>query len=89
MWGNPGHLSEIERIIQENPPSLFELPTADSAESERPELRVFLPQTNKENSTYDGIDWGGERVAEEVRNMLCRPPLDLQTERTLKMLLDT
>jgi alpha-beta hydrolase superfamily lysophospholipase len=26
----------------------------------------MLPETNRGESTYDGIDWGGERVATEV-----------------------
>ncbi|KAF9076635.1 putative serine esterase-domain-containing protein, partial [Rhodocollybia butyracea] len=50
MWGNPGHLAEMARIARE----------------ERPQLYVFLPETNKEDSTYDGIDWGGERIAQEI-----------------------
>jgi hypothetical protein len=29
-------------------------------------LHVMLPETNQAGSTCDGIDWGGERVAEEV-----------------------
>ncbi|KAJ7180653.1 DUF676-domain-containing protein [Mycena filopes] len=44
MWGNPGHLSELNRIVKET--------VAD------PSLH--------DDSTYDGIDWGGERVAEEI-----------------------
>ena len=31
------------------------------------ELHVMLAETNQDESTYDGIDWGGERVASEVR----------------------
>ncbi|KAJ3892558.1 putative serine esterase-domain-containing protein [Lentinula edodes] len=50
MWGNPGHLAEMERIVKEV----------------QPELHVLLAETNKEDSTYDGIDWGGERVAQEI-----------------------
>ncbi|KAJ3713816.1 putative serine esterase-domain-containing protein [Lentinula raphanica] len=50
MWGNTSHLSEMERIVKEM----------------RPELHVLLAETNQEDSTYDGIDWGGERVAKEV-----------------------
>ncbi|TFY55966.1 hypothetical protein EVG20_g9119 [Dentipellis fragilis] len=30
------------------------------------ELRVLVPETNRGGGTYDGIDWGGERVADEV-----------------------
>lgn len=54
MWGNPGHLSELDRIVRER--------TAGDA----PSLHVILAETNSEDSTYDGVDWGGERVAQEV-----------------------
>jgi hypothetical protein len=30
-------------------------------------FEVLVAETNKDESTYDGIDWGGERVAEEIR----------------------
>lgn len=30
------------------------------------QFEVLIPETNQDDSTYDGIDWGGERVAEEV-----------------------
>ncbi|KAF5383782.1 hypothetical protein D9615_003712 [Tricholomella constricta] len=56
MWGHPGHLSELKRIISE----------AYSSSSDGPQLEVLMAETNRENSTYDGIDWGGERVAQEV-----------------------
>ena len=59
MWGNPNHLSEMERIIQERCGS-------DSG------LRTLVAKSNQESSTYDGIDWGGERVAEEVRCLVCQ-----------------
>jgi hypothetical protein len=26
----------------------------------------MMPETNKDEGTYDGIDWGGERVATEI-----------------------
>ncbi|KAJ7504406.1 DUF676-domain-containing protein [Mycena galericulata] len=52
MWGNPGHLAELNRVFQESHPD--------------PSLHVLRAETNKEDGTYDGIDWGGERVAEEI-----------------------
>ncbi|KAJ6493567.1 DUF676-domain-containing protein [Mycena vitilis] len=52
MWGNPGHLAELNRIVKDTIPD--------------PDFHVLLAETNKEDSTYDGIDWGGERVAEEI-----------------------
>jgi hypothetical protein len=56
MWGNPEHLLEMDRIIRE------------TKSSEDMELRVLLAETNRDEATYDGIDWGGERVAREVRD---------------------
>lgn len=29
-------------------------------------LEVFLPKSNESLATYDGIDWGGERIADEL-----------------------
>ncbi|KAG6829371.1 hypothetical protein H0H87_011607 [Tephrocybe sp. NHM501043] len=56
MWGNPGHLSELKRIITET----------YASSSDGIQLEVLLAETNSDNSTFDGIDWGGERVAQEV-----------------------
>ena len=58
MWGNPGHLSEMERIVRER--------RASEPGPDGEELQILLAKSNSESSTYDGIDWGGERVAEEV-----------------------
>lgn len=60
MWGNPGHLAEVARIIQE----VKATPADDGAQ-----LKVILAETNRDESTYDGIDWGGERVAQEVSDV--------------------
>ena len=60
MWGNPDHLGEMNRIYEE---TLSE--TKIGPDGER--LHIIVPETNKESQTYDGIDWGGERVAQEVR----------------------
>ncbi|EIW79386.1 DUF676-domain-containing protein [Coniophora puteana RWD-64-598 SS2] len=57
MWGNPRHLAELDRIIRE---------VKGDVETEDTKLAVLVAETNKEDSTYDGIDWGGERVAQEV-----------------------
>ena len=59
MWGNPAHLAELDRIIRE---VKGEAPSEDGTV-----LRILVAETNSDDSTYDGIDWGGERVAEEVR----------------------
>ena len=59
MWGHPGHLAELKRIIRET------YPVTDNTLS----LEILLAETNREDSTYDGIDWGGERVAQEVSSL--------------------
>ena len=61
MWGNPTHLSEMRRIMEEKRAQ------EDSERGPNGErLHVLVAETNKDTGTYDGIDWGGERVAEEV-----------------------
>ncbi|TFK88437.1 DUF676-domain-containing protein [Polyporus arcularius HHB13444] len=61
MWGNPSHLAELRRIMEE---------TRCQATSEKgpggERLHVLVAETNRDDGTYDGIDWGGERVAEEI-----------------------
>ncbi|KAH8104001.1 DUF676-domain-containing protein [Cristinia sonorae] len=62
MWGNPKHLDEMKRIY-------YETRGHDMSDVHGPdgeELRLLVPETNKDSATYDGIDWGGERVAEEI-----------------------
>ncbi|KAJ8490028.1 hypothetical protein ONZ45_g13353 [Pleurotus djamor] len=56
MWGHPGHLAEMARIIVET----------KAADDGPRKLHVLLAETNREDGTYDGIDWGAERVAQEV-----------------------
>ncbi|KAG1808683.1 putative serine esterase-domain-containing protein [Suillus subaureus] len=58
MWGNPSHLAHANRIIRE---------VKGEVEDGDIKLEVLVAETNKDESTYDGIDWGGERVAEEIR----------------------
>ena len=50
MWGNPGHLAEMHRIMDE----VQVQPSKSNTEGD--ELRVLLAETNSEDSTYDGID---------------------------------
>ncbi|KAI0295366.1 putative serine esterase-domain-containing protein [Multifurca ochricompacta] len=54
MWGNPSNLASMRRIIEE------------THLTDGSELHVMLPETNQAEGTYDGIDWGGERVATEI-----------------------
>jgi len=57
MWGNPAHIAELERIARE---------TYSDAGSDGTVLHVLKAESIRENSTYDGVDWGGERIAKEV-----------------------
>ncbi len=62
MWGNPSHLAELLRIMTETRCQ------ADSHKGPGGEsLHILVAETNRDDGTYDGIDWGGERVTEEVR----------------------
>lgn len=60
MWGNPRHLAALKAAIT----TKYAEPT-DQGE----ELDVIVAQSIKDCATYDGIDWGGERVTEEVRHI--------------------
>ena len=61
MWGSPSHLGSAARVIQEVKGSKEQLVDAGA-----PDLHVLVAVTNAEEHTYDGIDNGGERVAQEV-----------------------
>ena len=64
MWGNPGHLAEMDRIYNEIRGN------EDSIGPDGERLHTLLAQANKESGTYDGIDWCGERIAEEVMSVM-------------------
>jgi len=57
MWGNPSHLASMHRVMEQT--QVHQSPDGTN-------LHVMLAETNKDESTYDGIDWGGERVASEI-----------------------
>jgi Putative serine esterase (DUF676) len=59
MWGEPVHLDEMARVLREKFPE-------DAVDKNGVKLHLHVAQTNALDSTYDGIDWGGERIAEEV-----------------------
>ena len=59
MWGNPEHLAEVARKIRGK--------ESDSKNVIPGEFHVLVANTNSDHYTYDGVDHGGERVAEEVR----------------------
>lgn len=61
MWGNPAHIAELDRIARE---------THSAAGSDGAVLHVLKAESIRDNSTYDGVDWGGERIAKEVRVFL-------------------
>lgn len=70
MWGNPRHLAELARVARE---------THEKESEDGTLLHVLLVETIQEDSTYDGVDWGGERVAKEVR--VLSPAADCQESR--------
>jgi len=61
LWGNPDNLAELARFIRAKYPML------SSSEDSEIELDLLLTKSNAENRTYDGVDWGAERVADEAR----------------------
>jgi hypothetical protein len=62
MWGSPDHLQSAARIILE---TFQKLDPTDALD-----IDVLVATTNRGESTYDGIDYGGHRVHSEVR-LLC------------------
>jgi predicted esterase len=60
MWGNPSHLASMNRIMKET--RIHQI----SVDQDGTTLHVMMPETNKDEGTYDGIDWGGERLATEI-----------------------
>lgn len=61
MWGNPVHLAEMHRIMRE----AHSQPDSETGPAGE-KLEILAAETNSEAHTYDGVDWGGERVADEV-----------------------
>jgi hypothetical protein len=60
MWGSTSNLASMHRIMKET--RLDD----SSTDPDGTAIHVMLPETNQDENTYDGIDWGGERVAVEV-----------------------
>ncbi|KAG9002248.1 hypothetical protein FRB90_011415, partial [Tulasnella sp. 427] len=58
MWGQPSHFARFAEIVRE---------TYGGANESGVEMDVLVAETNREENTYDGIDWGAERVIEEAR----------------------
>lgn len=61
MWGSPSHLASAARVIEEVKGRGSQL-----VDTGAPDLHVLVAVTNAEDHTYDGIDNGGERVAQEI-----------------------
>lgn len=61
LWGSPSHLASAARVIEEVKGRESQL-----IDTGAPDLHVLVAVTNAEDHTYDGIDNGGERVAQEV-----------------------
>lgn len=61
MWGKPSHLAEMKRIMTE-----ARVHGKPERGPDGETLHILAAATNRESGTYDGIDWGGERVADEV-----------------------
>lgn len=57
LWGNVEHLSTLATIIKE---------THNGTSDASVELDVLVAEGNQNFHTYDGIDWGAERVVQEV-----------------------
>ena len=64
MWGNPEHLAELARIAEET--------HGTTSNADGTTLHILRAETIKDDSTYDGVDWGGERIAKEVLPWLSR-----------------
>jgi Putative serine esterase (DUF676) len=60
MWGNPSHLAEATRVIREKADA------RTTEDEDHIEFEVLVSHANQDGSTYDGIDWGGERIADEA-----------------------
>lgn len=56
LWGNPKHLQYLTSQLREK--------------HSEDKLHILVPKTNVGNFTYDGIDLGGERVAQEVEDYI-------------------
>ena len=58
LWGNPNNLAELVRFVR----AKYPIPSDDEIE-----LDLLITKNNAKDRTYDGVDWGAERVADEVR----------------------
>ncbi|KAH9932665.1 putative serine esterase-domain-containing protein [Amylocystis lapponica] len=74
MWGNPSHLAEAAHVMRE---ARCQTSSETGPAGER--LEVLIAQTNSDEHTYDGIDWGAERIADETTETVERLKRDGKT----------
>lgn len=55
MWGEPSHVARLGEVMKEAYGARIDM-----------ELDVLTAETNRDSHTYDGVDWGAERVVKEV-----------------------
>lgn len=55
LWGNPSHLNHLRDTLRDQYPD---------------DLHILVPKSNSDNQTYDGVEVGGERIANEVEQRL-------------------
>jgi Putative serine esterase (DUF676) len=58
MWGKPDHLAALAEKIRDQ-----------ASTNAVTDLHLLVAQTNVQGFTYDGVDHGGERVADEVHQL--------------------
>jgi pimeloyl-ACP methyl ester carboxylesterase len=56
LWGNPEHLKYVSTSLRERFPE--------------DRLEILVAKRNAGSFTYDGVDTGGERVADEIEQTL-------------------
>jgi hypothetical protein len=56
LWGNPNHLNYLRDTLQ--------------ARQSDERLHIFLPKSNADSFTYDGIEVGGERITNEIEQKI-------------------
>ena len=56
LWGNPSHLNHLRDTLQ--------------AQQNDERLHIFLPKSNADSFTYDGIEVGGERITHEIEEKI-------------------
>ena len=57
MWGHPDHMARLAEVVKETYGT-----SGKDPEEHEVELDVLIAETNKESHTYDGVDWGAERL---------------------------